>query len=145
MDQFLTYYADHTGGMEVPLTSPCAKEKPPVPNRIKRDMAGLSQLPRDQIRFEGDKPLGAGFFGEVWKARIGNRAVAVKTLTHQSPESRQSFLREAETMNKYRHENLVDFVCVSYDERQDKLYLVSEFMTGGDLHAFLSKRRRRNE
>ncbi|XP_075240729.1 tyrosine-protein kinase yes-like [Convolutriloba macropyga] len=145
MEEFLNYYSGHTGGMEVPLTSPCSKEKPPVPNRIKRDMAGLSQLPKERIRFEGEKPLGSGFFGEVWKARIDSRSVAVKTLTNQSAESRQSFLKEAENMNKYRHENLVDFVCVSYDERSNKIYLVSEFMGGGDLHAFLSKRRKRNE
>ena len=76
--------------------------------------------------------------------QMRGREVAVKTLTSENSESRQGFLREAENMNKYRHPNLVEFVCVSYNERDNKLYLVSELMAGGDLHAFLSKRRKAN-
>ncbi|XP_063729539.1 tyrosine-protein kinase SRK3-like [Symsagittifera roscoffensis] len=142
MDEFLSHYSNHAGGMEVPLMAPCAKEKPMVPNRIKRDMSGLSQIPPEQLRWL--EKLGKGCFGEVWKCQMRGREVAVKTLTSENSESRQGFLREAENMNKYRHPNLVEFVCVSYNERDNKLYLVSELMAGGDLHAFLSKRRKAN-
>ncbi|XP_075240731.1 proto-oncogene tyrosine-protein kinase LCK-like isoform X2 [Convolutriloba macropyga] len=142
MDDFLRHYADHSGGMEVSLRAPCAKEKPLIPNRIKRDMAGLSQISPELLQWV--EKLGKGNFGEVWKCKMKCRDVAVKTLTSENAVSRQEFLREAENMNKYRHPNLVEFVCVSYNERDNKLYLVSELMNGGDLHAYLSKRRRNN-
>ena len=58
---------DHSGGMEVSLRAPCAKEKPLIPNRIKRDMAGLSQISPELLQWV--EKLGKGNFGEVWKCK----------------------------------------------------------------------------
>jgi serine/threonine protein kinase len=57
----------------------------------------------------------------------------------KADENRQQFLDEAKMMNKYRHPNLVQFIGVCYNTGQNKLFILSEFMPGGDLQKYLKK------
>ncbi|KAK9807188.1 hypothetical protein WJX73_005815 [Symbiochloris irregularis] len=87
--------------------------------------------------------LGAGAFGQVFKARWnGVQTVAVKQLIQAtSDKAKTEFLREVAILKKLRAENVVRFLGVSAD--QEQTMLVTEFMAGGDLfHAMRSSNRK---
>ncbi|HLF94795.1 MAG TPA: protein kinase, partial [Planctomycetota bacterium] len=101
---------------------------------------GIPTLPG----FELVSLLGRGGMGEVWKARqqgIG-RWVAVKVLHPQFSEDEEyvtRFLREARTVGKLSHENIVRaFDCGQAGGRN---YLVMEFVEGRPLDRVLAERK----
>jgi serine/threonine protein kinase len=51
------------------------------------------------------------------------------------PEARQRFVREAQTVGKLRHDNIV--TLHQFIEETDSLYLVMEFIPGGSLHKLI--------
>ncbi|MCQ4206436.1 protein kinase domain-containing protein [Streptomyces longispororuber] len=91
-------------------------------------------------RYELVTPLGAGGFGEVWKARDPrvDRHVAVKILHRERGESSQEaarFAREAAAAGRLAHPNIVtihDFSSV-WHEGHPLIYLVMELVPGQPL------------
>lgn len=99
--------------------------------------------PRAVGPFELIRPLGTGSFGEVWKARDTrlDRIVAVKMprkgqLNRQETEK---FLREARAAAQLRHPCVVSVHEVGLDN--DRLYIVSDFIEGVSLAAWLAEER----
>src|SRR5215468_9670832 len=84
-------------------------------------------------------PLGAGGFGEVYKARDTrlDRTVAVKILPSADPELKARFDREAKAIAALTHPH----ICVLYDVgHQDGTdYLVMEYLEGQTLAQRLEK------
>ncbi|HET9384097.1 MAG TPA: protein kinase [Gemmatimonadales bacterium] len=92
--------------------------------------------------YEIQSALGAGGMGEVYKARDSrlDRTVAIKVLAASwvdSPEMKQRFDREAQTIASLNHPN----ICVLHDVgRQDGVdFLVMEYLEGETLASRLEK------
>ena len=94
-------------------------------------------------RFEIVSRLGAGGFGTVWKARDRelDRIVAVKIPRkgQLGPADVEQFFREARAAAQLRHANIVPVHEVGRDG--DTLFIVSDFVLGVDLAAWLSGQR----
>jgi len=87
-----------------------------------------------------DGPLGKGGFGEVHKVYDTklNKTVAVKILTHLTPASKSSLIKEFEVLSKLVHPHLVkvyDFGFIS----EDIPYFTMEYIEGIDLKRLFSK------
>ncbi|KAI9918349.1 hypothetical protein PsorP6_011875 [Peronosclerospora sorghi] len=99
-----------------------------------------SRIPRDHVVVEN--LIGRGGYGEVYRGTYEGRAVAVKMLF---PETRKStrhvteFLTEVKMMSVLDHPRVVAFLGVSWHNLMD-LCVVTEYMAGGDLRAWLSDR-----
>lgn len=87
--------------------------------------------------------LGAGGFGEVWKARDLklDRIAAVKLphRTLEDTEEREKFLREARAAAQLRHPHIVSVHEVG--QEGDLVYIVSEYIDGLSLDAWLAGQR----
>jgi tetratricopeptide (TPR) repeat protein len=94
-------------------------------------------------RFELIERLGAGGFGEVWKARDTqlDRTVAVK-IPHRNllgPEEIEKFLREARAAAQLRHPNIVSVHEVGLEGK--RIYIVADFIEGLSLDKWLIGRK----
>ncbi len=116
----------------------------PNPNQPSHDFS--------QLTLTGDRPLGKGSFGEVWRGNWNGTPVAVKFLTGLSPSMASlslndrrnasdtapeldEFLRESGMMENMRHPNLVQFMGTSTSgigPRSDPC-IVTEFCARGSL------------
>eukprot|EP00737_Agarophyton_chilense_P000772 gb/GEZJ01000855.1/.p1 GENE.gb/GEZJ01000855.1/~~gb/GEZJ01000855.1/.p1 ORF type:complete len:861 (+),score=119.39 gb/GEZJ01000855.1/:511-3093(+) len=88
--------------------------------------------------------IGAGGFGEVYKCRLNQRMVAVKTLQKLEDDDPQAlkaeFMVEMKLMSKLRNPNIVEFIgaCI----HSPNLAIILEFMPGGSLYRAIHRRRR---
>eukprot|EP00179_Madagascaria_erythrocladioides_P025977 CAMPEP_0198327354 /NCGR_PEP_ID=MMETSP1450-20131203/14641_1 /TAXON_ID=753684 ORGANISM="Madagascaria erythrocladiodes, Strain CCMP3234" /NCGR_SAMPLE_ID=MMETSP1450 /ASSEMBLY_ACC=CAM_ASM_001115 /LENGTH=825 /DNA_ID=CAMNT_0044031395 /DNA_START=242 /DNA_END=2719 /DNA_ORIENTATION=+ len=88
--------------------------------------------------------IGAGGFGEVYKAKFQQEMVAVKTLQKVEDDDPQAviaeFMVEMKLMSKLKHANVVTFIgaCI----HPPNLAIVLEFMPGGSLYRAIHRRRR---
>ena len=93
--------------------------------------------------FELLETLGVGQFGRVWKARDRrlDRIVAIKIprKSHLSAAEMEQFLREARAAAQVHHPNIVAVHEVSM--ANDAVYIVSDFVSGVTLTAWLAVRR----
>ncbi|MCA9218528.1 MAG: serine/threonine protein kinase [Planctomycetales bacterium] len=97
---------------------------------------------REFGHFQLIERVGIGSFGSVYKARDTklNRIVALKLPrnSHLSREENEAFLREAKTAARLRHNHIVTVYEVGrYD---DRVYIVSDFVEGTTLSAWLKER-----
>jgi eukaryotic-like serine/threonine-protein kinase len=78
-------------------------------------------------------PLGAGGFGEVYKARDTrlNRTVAIKILPSAEPELKVRFEREARAIAALTHPHTCTLYDVGHQDGTD--YLVMEYLEGETL------------
>lgn len=114
---------------------------------------GVDISPRWRINF-GDlvvdfsRPLGRGAYGTVWKGEYLGSPVALKQLALGGYGAEDEFLkylkREVDSLANIRHPNIVQFLGVSThlvvanDKNKNittrqEIYLVTEFLEGGDL------------
>lgn len=89
--------------------------------------------------------IGHGAFGEVFEGYLLDTEgppvkVAIKSLPVESARDfGDDFEMEARLLSQFKHENIVTFFGVSF-EQQPK-YIVLEFLEGGDLKNFLRENR----
>ena len=83
--------------------------------------------------------LGAGGFGEVYKARDTrlDRTVAIKILSSADPDLKARFTREAKAIAALTHPHICTLYDVGHDAGTD--YLVMEYLEGETLAARLSR------
>lgn len=117
-----------TAGLTPDAPMPSGQEKP---------------KPRTVGHFQLLRRLGAGGFGEVWKARDLklDRIAAVK-LPHRSledAEEREKFLREARAAAQLRHPHIVSVHEVG--QAEELVYIVSEYIDGVSLDSWLAGQR----
>ncbi|XP_045197750.2 tyrosine-protein kinase ABL1-like isoform X1 [Mercenaria mercenaria] len=115
----------------------------PAPKRTKPTVFGLSPEP-DRWEIERTEiamkhRLGGGQYGDVYEAvwKRYNKTVAVKTLKEDTM-ALKDFLEEAGIMKAMKHPNLVQLLGVC--TREPPFYIVTEFMTQGNLLDFLRGR-----
>ena len=81
-------------------------------------------------------PLASGNFGAVYGGYYKKNRVAVKQLLDVGDEQMHKYLqREIETLRNIHHPNIVEFLGVC--EHHSGLYIVTEFISGGDLRKIL--------
>lgn len=81
-------------------------------------------------------PVASGNFGSVYAGYYKKQKVAVKQLLDVGDEQMHKYLhREIETLRNIHHENIVEFLGVC--EHHSGLYIVTEFVNGGDLRKIL--------
>ncbi|KAH3744644.1 Serine/threonine-protein kinase HT1 [Pelomyxa schiedti] len=82
----------------------------------------------------------SGSFGAVFKAickPVGpNTFYAVKLLRHLTEEDKLSFMREMERLYKANHQYVLGFFGF-FKRGENRLYMVTEFIDGGDLTRYL--------
>jgi serine/threonine protein kinase len=87
--------------------------------------------------------LGFGGFGEVYKAQnlLLNRPQAIKVILEKhlsDPKFRERFIREAQTLARLTHPNILH--VDDFEIEEDRAYLVMPFISGGTLHSIMVKR-----
>ncbi len=84
-------------------------------------------------------PLGAGGFGEVYKARDTrlDRTVAIKILPYADPELKARFEREAKAIAALTHPHICTLYDVGHHDGTD--YLVMEYLEGETLAARITR------
>jgi serine/threonine protein kinase len=84
-------------------------------------------------------PLGAGGFGEVYKARDTrlDRTVAIKILPSADPELIARFEREAKAIASLQHPHICTLYDVGHQDGTD--YLVMEYLEGETLAARIAR------
>lgn len=91
--------------------------------------------------------VGEGGMGAVYRAydETANRYVALKILADalaQNPSYVERFHREARSVAKLNHPNIVRSLGAGHDPRTDKHYLVLEYVDGPSAHALLDEKGR---
>ena|SRR3990167_3941883 len=80
--------------------------------------------------------LASGNFGDVYCGLYQNRKVAVKQLLDVDDEKMHKYLtREIQTLKEIQHPNIVEYLGVC--KHTSGLYIVTEFINGGDLRRVL--------
>lgn len=108
----------------------------PVEHRQKAESAD-QRLPERIGRFSIDRELGRGSYGIVYLATdplLGGRKVALKVprdQPFQCEEDRREFIRDAEFAARLNHPGIVTIYHV--EAESDPLFIVQEYMQGGDL------------
>ncbi|XP_047054916.1 brassinosteroid LRR receptor kinase BRI1 [Lolium rigidum] len=91
--------------------------------------------------FHTDSLIGAGGFGDVYKAQLKDgRVVAVKKLIHVSGQGDREFTAEMETIGKIKHRNLVPLL--GYCKIGEERLLMYDFMKYGSLEDVLHDRKK---
>ena len=85
-------------------------------------------------RYEFTRELGAGGFGVVWAARDlhGDDSVAVKVLTADAADDLSRFAREALSLSRLQHPNIVRFLSYEQDSQFGPV-IITELVDGVSL------------
>lgn len=85
-------------------------------------------------RYELIQKIGVGASGRVYTARdrTTKQIVAVKRMAFTSQPKKELLLTEIKVMQKYKHENLVNYID-SYLVEADDLWVVMDYLEGGNL------------
>lgn len=99
-------------------------------------------------RYELLETLGRGTYGKVKKAieRHSGRAVAIKSIRKDKIKDEQDMVhirREIEIMSSLRHPHIISIYEVF--ENKDKIVIVMEYASKGELYDYISERRRLSE
>ncbi|XP_062861056.1 NUAK family SNF1-like kinase 1 [Trichomycterus rosablanca] len=99
-------------------------------------------------RYELLETLGRGTYGKVKKAveRHTGRVVAIKSIRKEKIKDEQDMVhirREIEIMSSLRHPHIISIYEVF--ENKDKIVIVMEYASKGELYDYISERRKLNE
>eukprot|EP01114_Cavostelium_apophysatum_P020921 TRINITY_DN7154_c0_g1_i2.p1 TRINITY_DN7154_c0_g1~~TRINITY_DN7154_c0_g1_i2.p1 ORF type:complete len:150 (+),score=12.76 TRINITY_DN7154_c0_g1_i2:203-652(+) len=96
-----------------------------------------------------EREIGRGSFGIVWQALYHGTPVAVKQITPDvmensdvgsiailDPLTQRTLAREVAVLQSLRHPNIIYFLGLA--EKRKQLYLVTEYVDGGNLGRILS-------
>ncbi|KAJ8377386.1 hypothetical protein AAFF_G00260460 [Aldrovandia affinis] len=157
-------------GAELPLTSPgkCwggEQRSPPPPGSHSPSPGSHSPTASDGRRDSGVKKhhhkhnlkhryelletLGRGTYGKVKKAieRHSGREVAIKSIRKEKIKDEQDMVhirREIEIMSSLRHPHIIS-IYEEVFENKDKIVIVMEYASKGELYDYISERRRLSE
>jgi serine/threonine-protein kinase len=92
-------------------------------------------------RYRLERPISSvGSFGDVWLATdtVLERQVAIKCPKGPpDPAAREGFLAEGRMLARLNHPNITQIYDVDWNEREDRFYLVMEYVEGNDLAEIL--------
>ncbi|XP_012692812.2 NUAK family SNF1-like kinase 1 [Clupea harengus] len=141
-----------TGGGESPATSPAGHPVPesPTTGDGRRSLGVKKHHHKHNLkhRYELLETLGRGTYGKVKKAieRHSGREVAIKSIRKEKIKDEQDMVhirREIEIMSCLRHPHIISIYEVF--ENKDKIVIVMEYASKGELYDYISERRRLNE
>eukprot|EP00035_Acanthoeca_spectabilis_P021746 m.439974 g.439974 ORF g.439974 m.439974 type:complete len:604 (+) comp18449_c0_seq1:201-2012(+) len=141
--ELIEHHKGRTSGLPVLLTYciPKAGKRAVV---ISKKLEEAWELNRKDVKM--GKMLGAGNYGEVYKAQYTNGkdkfTVAVKTLKEDSMGI-EEFMQEAQVMKKLKHPNLVTLIGVCSTDMP--MLIVTEFIPHGDMLTYLRRREAKAE
>lgn len=126
-------------------------EAPEGPGEIKRSSSGVKKHHHKhnlKHRYELLETLGRGTYGKVKKAieRHSGREVAIKSIKKEKIKDEQDMVhirREIEIMSSLRHPHIISIYEVF--ENKDKIVIVMEYASKGELYDYISERRRLTE
>ncbi|KAG1698240.1 hypothetical protein DVH05_015228 [Phytophthora capsici] len=90
-----------------------------------------ARIPREKVEIH--EFISRGAFGKVYKGTYKSQLVAVKTMGDV-----ETFVQEIKMARSMSHPNIVQFVGVAWNYRED-FCCVMEYMDGGDLRGLLDK------
>ncbi|KAI9985973.1 hypothetical protein PInf_024764 [Phytophthora infestans] len=90
-----------------------------------------ARIPREKVVLQ--EFISRGAFGKVYKGTYNGQFVAVKTMSDVD-----SFVKEVKLASTMSHPNIVQFIGVAWDYRED-FCCVMEYMDGGDLRGLMDK------
>ncbi|KAG8098198.1 hypothetical protein GUJ93_ZPchr0013g37513 [Zizania palustris] len=92
--------------------------------------------------FNASNCIGSGGFGATYKAEVAPGVlVAIKRLAIGRLQGVQQFQAEVKTLGRCRHPNLV--TLVGYHISDSEMFLIYNFLPGGNLERFIQQRTRR--
>jgi len=102
----------------------------------------------NKSNFQRQYPIGRGGYGKVWKVKnkSDEKIYAMKEMSKAliiAKKSVNSVLFERELLSRLKHDFVVN-ICYAFQD-QDKLYMLMELSSGGDLRYHLYKNKRFNE
>ncbi len=82
--------------------------------------------------------IGAGGFGEVWRAEDGQNTVAVKILRpeHYQNGGVDKFIQEGDITQKLKHKHIIHTFEAGQDDNLGP-YIVMDYLDGGNLNSYL--------
>jgi len=85
------------------------------------------------------RPLGSGYYAEVYAGRYRDASVAVKIYKKQCADSNPTLPEEVEKLKRLKHENCIRFICCTSFQWQSREVhgIVMELAMGGTLHRAL--------
>ena len=101
-------------------------------------------------QFSIGKELGRGAYGQVYKGTSGSDTVAIKVMTRsilkrkrvgRNASAYDSVMREIAVMKRLRHGNCVQLFEVIDDADHDQIFLILEYISGGDLSECVKRKR----
>lgn len=130
------------------------EKKPLIINKVKNRILMFSptvkeglerECTKDDFFSEGDKPIGKGGFGQVWKVRhkATDKIFVIKVMSKQNiieQKMVEQINREVEIMYKLNHSHIVKLY--NHFEDEDNLYLVMHYASKGQLYSLLKKQNR---
>lgn len=105
-------------------------------------MLGDSTISLNNTYIRGKK-LASGSYGEVFLGyRIQDKTpIAIKTIDLNKKQNDERRLKiEINSLRKMNHENVMKLYDVYQDDKNNLVYLMTEFCDGGDLSQVMNKR-----
>ena len=151
--EFLYIKMENSKKEETSLIS-ISKDNPQILNKVKQRLLILSpsvykglerECCKSDFYREGDKAIGVGGFGEVWKVihKATNKLYVVKVIDKKNiiqQKMVEQMNREIEIMYKVNHPHVVKLI--NHFEDDDKFYLIMLYASKGQLYSVLKKSKR---
>jgi serine/threonine-protein kinase len=129
------------GAATLPPTGSSRASHITVLPEVRADGEQLVVVPRERVRYEGDRLLGRGGMGEVKLAQdhdIGRRVAVKRLLDEQNPHALARFIDEVRTVGSLEHPNIVPIHDVGVDEN-GSLFFVMKYVEGETLATIIDK------